>query len=209
MYDNWKICPKCGAEAEREDQKFCTKCGARFEEPRYSPYTEDEYNADRAEEEPVQQVNKPVQGMKWYLFLVTVYMTFVAIMNVLNSFLYFTGNYAVIEELTPAEYYAKYGAVMKGVDVAYGVILVGGALWMFLLRLRMMKFRKNAPALYLTYYAVTLVVEAGYYIGSILIKKAPFTLNDVMYVTALVITYVVYIILNAVYFKKRAKLFVN
>ena len=206
-----KICKYCGTEAESLDQKYCTNCGAVLGEQSYTGYNtvdpslEGRYDASAKNG---QTANKPL-GMKWYMFLVSFYLMFNAIISVVNSFMYFTGNYVTIYDMTPAEYYAEYGAAMKAIDVAYGVILIGEALYLFLTRVRLMKFRKNAPALFLAFYVFNLLLNVAYYIAPIYISGNTLTMNDTSYLTSLVIVYTVFIILNAIYFKKRAFLFKN
>ena len=211
MYENTpKICVRCGTQAERTDQKFCTKCGAKLGEAMYGVEERLEAERESRAEQYAKTEKKPL-GMKWYFFLVAFYLMFMAAMSVINAFTYFNGRYALVlfEDMSVDEYYAKCAPALKGVDVAYGVLLIACAIVLLIIRARLARFRKNAPALFLAYFVFRMLIEAAYYAASELLRDGGLALIDLNYILVLAALYIGFIVINAVYFRKRAMLFVN
>lgn len=161
----------------------------------------------RLESEPADRVNeggKPL-GMKWYKFLTKFALIAGAVVNFVTSLNYFTGAiYEIVNERVTAEMvYAYYGGMLKIVDVAYGLFLVVFGLLAINLRKKLADYDPAAPKGVCILYSLA---AGGPFVYSILVAAITSqSLSGNVFGTLL--GSLLFLHLNAVYFKKRAHLF--
>lgn len=201
------LCMKCGTQLENENQQFCTNCGAKVEVQ--GETSETVVNGDSVCEQvsTEQVVNYP---MKWFKFLIYfslfcgALINFVSGIGELTGIIYFTQSGG---EVTANMIYDVYGSGLKAVDVIYGIILIVFAGFMIYTRFRLAKYKANGPiCLYITYGA-SVVLNLIYSIALLAVTG----INQIFASANIsaIISSVVMIFVNYVYFKKRKELFIN
>lgn len=207
------FCPKCGAACD-DAQPFCANCGGSLSaQPASSaqqqPYGQQQsYGQQPYGQQPYGQQpygQGPVLGMKWFKFIIYFQLFAAALISLATG----------ISALTGGQYGGYKDAVylvfpaLKTVDIFYGVCLIALAGANIYVRMQLAGFRSNGPKLYLSVYSATFVLSFLYIIAvSVIIGDRAGTLNLTAYISELVGA-VILIIVNSIYFKKRAHMFVN
>lgn len=152
-----------------------------------------------------QTPGSPSQGMKWFKFIIWVQLILNAIASALNAFALFTGaSYGGSADMV----YAFYSG-MRAVDVVFGIVYLALAAGAVLVRMGLAKFRRGAPALYLTFLAAHIAAQILYAVFVMVVTGiSPLDMFDISTVTS-TIGDVALILINRVYFERRAHLFVN
>ncbi len=185
-------CPYCGANVP-EHLARCPSCGADLNAPQ-SPET---YAAA-----PSRPAERP---MKWFHFLIYFALWISAIVNLVNGFPLLTGSaYGESTELLYAV-----SPALHVLTVLIGLLSIGMAVLCIYCRFRLAGFYRNGPATLYAVYLCGLVISILYSIGTLL------CLSDLMpglpvfnsTVITSILTSVVMLLVNRVYFKKRAHLF--
>ncbi len=186
-------CYKCGAENENT-AKFCRACGA------------DLSTAQAPHQPSIPAQQDPALKMGWYKFLIYFSLFAGAVLNVFDAISLLTGGiYGGEAELV----YSVFDG-LKSLDAFIGITTLGLAGMCIYTRFRLSGFYKNGPMMLNITYIASLAVNLIYIIG--VSSIVPDILSDASTVSSEVssmITAIVMIFANTVYFKKRSHLFVN
>lgn len=178
-------CPRCGKE-RAQDEKFCTQCGYNFEQPQ------------------VLMIDKP---MKWYKFLVLFFFP----VNIFTNFI--NGISTIANPSVSAAEISGLGDVsrkaLEKLNTFTGICMVIIAIFMIYALSNLRRLSKLSLTCIVTVYVSNLIVNivnAGmmYYI---LGKQSTIAVVSLVYLN--IVTAVVMIIANSIYFKKRKHIFVN
>ncbi|MCD7749647.1 MAG: zinc ribbon domain-containing protein [Oscillospiraceae bacterium] len=228
-----KFCERCGAPL-RESDRFCPSCGqpvptgqsgqdswrqSRENTSQQSSWSQNSGGQDPwnhpqnsqgrdpwdRPQTPPQAGNSPQSGqpsMAWFKFIIWVQLFLSALTNLASGITIVTG--AQYGDYADRVYYVF--ALLKPLDMVYGLLcIVMGAAALYI-RFQLSSFKRRAPALYLGYIAVSIIVPLLYIIlASVIIGGFAGDSSTI----ASLITSVVLLIINQVYFKKRQHLFVN
>lgn len=149
---------------------------------------------------------QPDMPMKWFKFIIFFQLFASAVVNVINGIMAFTGaQYSVDGENLSELVYAFYPS-LKAVDIIYGLLCLALAGCAIYVRQLLAKYKTDAPKMYLIFLAAQVVVGLVYVILLSVITGE--SLASVETYTS-IITSVVLIIINKIYFDKRAHLFNN
>ena len=193
-----KKCPGCGAEVE-ESTRTCPYCGTEFAGSAGSTPAMPNAQAQATQPEVVSLYQF---GMKWFKFLIYFALFASAVLNFFSAISFFTGATYGDPEVIEA-IYETYPA-LKAVDITVGVLTLGLAGLAIFTRFQLAAFKKNAPILLYVMYGLDLAISLLY----VLVASVATGLNLFSGNTAVsILTSVVMIACNVVYFKKRACLF--
>lgn len=214
------ICKKCGAQM-KDDSKFCTTCGSPVETqnaaegftsvPNQSGFQQPNFGND-GYKQPGMIQSPDAYPMKWFKFVIYFQLFLSAIFCVINSITYFTG--AHYGDSDDAEFvYDFYGSSLKTCDMIFGVVYLFLAVYIIFTRFQLAKFKKYAPMFYLVSCGVSIAASILYLIMASSATKIEISTllsgsTGSSYITSLV-TSIVLIVANKIYFDKRAALFVN
>ena len=219
-------CPNCGAPIDEKD-KFCHACGAQINgnnsqnEGDVPPIDSSIYGDGPAfgggfggfggfgtQPPPPPPFGGSTIPMRWYNFLISFALYAVAVLNVVNAFLYFSGLAYVNANgiIVTKEYYAAYQG-MQLLDIAYAVFLLGTATFAILTRFALAKLKKGANNLVLVYFGVSAGVNILYALLSLFVTGQSANFNSYLPIFMAVLIQIIFIILNHTYFSKRKHLF--
>ncbi|MBP3378102.1 MAG: zinc ribbon domain-containing protein [Clostridia bacterium] len=190
------FCRYCGAEIS-ENAKFCVSCGRPVEaQPVQATYVGDD------------GLVQPVPKMKWYKFLIYFSLWAGALLNIGNGLMALQGmQYETGSEVTAELVYAMFDG-LKTLDVLYGAACIALAVYMIVIRFRLAGYYKNGPAMFISTYAIVLLINVIYYVAVITIVPEIVEAGNVKAsIVGTAIGNVLMIILNSIYFKKRKHLF--
>lgn len=208
--DNNKFCPYCGQPVQQTAmpeqngaaQQFYSASGEQNQQQYgtggYSPQSSYTYNATPAA--PFSQQ----LPMKWYHFVIWFQLFASALASVYSAFMYFTG--AHYGEGNAELVYLFYGNGLRILDIVMGICSVICIAWAIYARQQLRHYKRQAPTVYITYLGFNAVIVIVYLVFVLAITQE--FLLDVKNVTNLV-TSIVMIVLNRVYFQKRSSLFVG
>ena len=211
-------CPKCGAPVAESD-KFCRTCGAEIlreeEETEVPPIDSTLYGVPPGGGgfgygAPPFGGNAYFTPMRWYKFLIYVALFVGAVLNTLSAFTYFSG-FAYMDiagNNVTSLYYQTYPG-LQIFDMIYAALLIGISVFAVYTRFSLAQFKKAGPKMLLIYYGVSNGVSLVYEIGCAFFAG---TIQDPLTIASLAMTVlftVIIMILNNIYFEKRAHLFVN
>lgn len=202
-------CPKCRA-AMPNGAKYCTECGAKLPvQPDSVPNVPQPaiQEAPAYEEQPVMTEAPPAQElqpceMKWYKFLIYFALWAGAIVNLIDSLQFFTGSILGDD----VEILYAYYPLLKVLNLAFALILVAYAVFAIYTRYRLAQFRQNGPACLHALYLVQLAMVLIYWLAGSLILGEWLDLASGF---SDLISSIVILCINIVYFRKRKHLFVN
>lgn len=146
--------------------------------------------------------------MAWFKFLIYFMLFANAAINIFTAVTYLTGSVYLGEDMTMSDVEALYMfyPTAKMIDVIYGVLLIALAAYAIFTRFQLSGFKRRGPFLFILMYVLNLVIGLLYSISIM------FTLGagplDYISLAPSIITSVVMIFVNVVYFKKREELFV-
>ncbi len=189
------FCRYCGAEIS-ENAKFCVSCGSPVEaQPVQATYVGDD------------GLVQPAPKMKWFKFVINFSLWAGAILNFLNGIMTMTGMQYEAAEIGPAEEVYELFDGLKTVDVLYGALMIVLAVYMIITRFRLAGYYKNGPAMFISTYAIALVINIVYMFSAMSVLDAG--INDISTSDLWVnmVMQLVMIVLNIIYFKKRKHLF--
>lgn len=197
------FCPKCGTQNE-DTATFCKSCGTKL-------------NAQSA---PNQGWGAPTptptpgfttasysnnMPMKWYKFLIYFLLWLSGVGNILGSIPYFSGSVYDSQGVSSELVYLVFPS-LKTLNILYAIVLIAlGALAIYT-RFRLAAYAKNGPQLLNILYGVSAAASLLYALinGSVI---DDYSAMPVAIIT--IIVSVAIIVLNRIYFSKRASLFVN
>ena len=190
-----KYCPKCGTPVNYETQRFCANCGAPLVENSDIPACA---NADFV----------PAYPMKWYKFLIYFSLIASTVIDVLVSVLVFSGVFYLIlsnGEVTDDRVYSIFPG-LKPVNMVYAAVMLISSVWRIVTRQKLAKFKHEGPVfLNIMYIASEALILVYAIVASVISKQNMFSIATF---TGLITTIIV-VICNYIYFGKRAELFKN
>ena len=146
--------------------------------------------------------------MAWFKFLIYFMLFANAAINIFTAVTYLTGSVYLGEDMTMSDVEALYMfyPTAKMIDVIYGVLLIALAAYAIFTRFQLSGFKRRGPFLFILMYVLNLVIGLLYGI-SIMFTFETGLLGFISFVPS-IITSVVMIFVNVVYFRKREELFV-
>ena len=173
-----------------------------FQQPYQQPvYRQDPY----AQSAGAQAV--PQQGMKWHKFLVYFALWASAVIYLIYGIIALTGaQYGEYRDLV-----YSYIPGMKAPDMIYGFLLLCLAVLAVLTALSLLKYKAKGPKLLTFLYLWSVICSLFYLIWavSVLSKYNADTSDVIAEAVPSLVTSVIMIIINRIYYNKRAHLFVN
>jgi len=185
------FCNQCGTQIE-DGVAFCSNCGAKV--------------APAAPQEQTPVAAAPQQTMGWFKFLIYFSVFAGAVLNLVTGIQLLTGS---VYGDSAALVYAVFDG-LKGLDTVVGIASLAVAALGVYTRFQLSGYKKNGPKLLTALYAAALAVSLIYVIGinatlpELVVKNVDMTS---MYVS--MVTSVVMMVVNHIYFKKRADMFVK
>ena len=214
-------CPNCGTQLP-DGSRFCTNCGtslAQPEQPQQEQYQQPQQQYQQPQQQQYQPYQQPTYGyapmdrfagvpMKWHKFLAYFAMWFSALGNLIMGIQCLSGSqYGSSME---ADMVYRVFPSMKTADVLYGILLLATAVLAAYTAYSLLKLKKGAPNLLTVLYVVNAVASILYII---LVVGAIGDYTDVSELISSaivgVITSIVMIIINRIYYGKRMQFFVN
>ena len=158
--------------------------------------------------------SKPCPGyggdypMAWFKFLIYFMLFANAAINIFTAVTYLTGSIYLDEDMTMSDVEVLYMfyPTAKMIDVIYGVLLIALAAYAIFTRFQLSGFKRRGPFLFILMYVLNLVIGLLYSISIMFTLEAG--LLDFISLVPSIITSVVMIFVNVVYFRKREELFV-
>ena len=158
--------------------------------------------------------SKPCPGyagdypMAWFKFLIYFMLFANAAINIFTAVTYLTGSIYLDGDMTMSDVEVLYlfYPTAKMIDVIYGVLLIALAAYAIFTRFQLSGFKRRGPFLFILMYVLNLVIGLLYGI-SIMFTFETVLLGFISFVPS-IITSVVMIFVNVVYFRKREELFV-
>lgn len=208
--DNNKFCPYCGQpiqptvmpDQNGASQQFYTAQGEKNQQQYgtggYSPQSSYTYNTAPAATFSQQP------PMKWYNFVIWVQLFVSALVSLYNAVQFFTG--AQYGEGSADLVYLFYGNGLKILDIVMGICSVICIGWAIYARQQLRHYKRQAPMVYIVYLgfnAATVIVYVVCF--SVIVQE--FLLDATNMIN--LVTNIVMIVLNVVYFQKRSSLFVQ
>ncbi len=152
--------------------------------------------------------NEKQLGMKWYKFTIYFSLFAGALLNFVSGVQYITGIVYMLEsntEVTAEQIYAYYGTALQVVDIVYGILLVGIAVFAIVVRQKLAKFKPDSIKFLCVLYACTAVISLAYaIIASVITSQPVIATSFVTFACNLVVMFA-----NIKYFKNRSHLFVD
>ena len=157
---------------------------------------------------------QPELSMKWHKFLVNFALWLNAIMNAVYGFQLMTGSHYGSSDTANQVYSAVSG--LKSVDMIFGILLIGVAVYMIFTRFQLARFQEGAPQKLTVGYVLAMVIPLGYLLIAVntmnaAIPEAKLSMGDVADSSTVssIISSIALIIINRIYYQKRAHLFGN
>ncbi len=198
-------CSKCGGTYSDELQ-ICPRCGIPLTSESSFGRQQDplDQTGQYANPNPI-KFDTPIYKLGWHKFLVNFSLWLAAITFLGNGIPYIFQNYYEMSGGS-TEYVYYFFPSLQVLDVIYGILLVGLSAFTIYVRFQLAKFRQKAPLMLSYLYIAVIAVTSIYYILLFaIIDSQPdyiqLITNNAMSVAMLVI--------NHIYYKKRAALFVN
>ena len=208
------FCSTCGAKIENESTQFCSNCGAKISTPvtNSTPVTSSTPVYQPQQTVPAYTPVEPVveYKMKWYKFLIYFALFFGAFINFVFGFNYITGGIYFVQsdgQVSADMVYNVYGAGLKVLDVIEGIMMIAIAAFGIYTRIRLAKYKANAPMCVYILYGAGAGLTLLYNIALLAVTGLN-QLTTVSGITSLAVS-VGFVLLNYAYFTKRKSLFVN
>ena len=215
------FCPNCGTNVGNAE-RFCPNCGAalnqntasanpqpnpqpNYQQPNYQQPNYQQPNYQPVYQQPVQQYPYP---MNWYKFVIYFALFAGAVLNAINGILHLTGSVWEMQNVSADMVYAVFGG-MQAVDIIYGIGAIALAAFDIVTRMHLAKFRKTGPKFLSVCYGVAVGLTLLYIILTSAVTGI--SIGDLVGATEIMqlVVSIVMLVVNVVYFNKRASLFVN
>ena len=221
------FCPNCGTNVGNAE-RFCPNCGAalnqntasanpqpnyqqpnyqqpNYQQPNYQQPNYQQPNYQPVYQQPVQQYPYP---MNWYKFVIYFALFAGAVLNAINGILHLTGSVWEMQDVSADMVYAVFGG-MQAVDIIYGIGAIALAAFDIVTRMHLAKFRKTGPKFLSVCYGVAVGLTLLYIILTSAVTGI--SIGDLVGATEIMqlVVSIVMLVVNIVYFNKRASLFVN
>lgn len=175
-----KYCNTCGAELQ-DEQTSCTNCGT----------AQIEQDISNSQDNIT---------MKWFKFIIYFQLIASAVLNVINGISYLTGSIYSGNDFV----YIVFPSLMY-LDKIYGVCTIVMAIFAIFVRTKLAKFRKGAIKLYYAFLIAATIVNSIY----LIVLKSIVPSVGIASNIGSIIGFVILLVINNIYFKKREHLFVN
>ena len=149
-----------------------------------------------------------VIGMNWFKFIIYVQLFLSAALTAFTGISMIAGMH--YGELADTVY--RFFSSLKGLDITFGIIFIAMAGFAIYARMRLARFKQNGPKMYILYCVASIVLSIAYVgIGFAIISGKTGIAINVVNPSHLVsiLTSIVMVIVNSIYFKNRKHLFVN
>lgn len=198
--DTCKYCPGCGTEIRIENQRghICGACGAAIDEGgRFCPVCG----------KPVDRIDTaPSKSMKWYKFVIWVQLFLSALVNLGTGIRYLSG--MAYGEVSSTVYYLYSG--LKPLDILMGLLSIAAAVLAIFVRQSLARYKKSGPGLYYIYWVFGFAYNLIYLIGLKIVGVLDLIGSQIgVQFGVMIAMSVVMLVLNVMYFTKRANMFVN
>lgn len=152
-------CPNCGNNAE-EAAKFCVVCGTKL-------VADDGEQVETADPEVIIRPDQPVlpkvkQGMGFYKFVIYFQLFAVAALNVVNAIAAVMGSQYLLSGVSYQSIAYTYQPIMRYIDLFYGFLYLGLAVYSIYVRTKLVKFKKNAKWYYLSVFFFSILLALTY-----------------------------------------------
>ena len=174
------FCSKCGAKV-KSGTKTCPECGSKIvnSQPSYIEHT-----------------------MLWHKFLIYFVLWFGAAVNLANGIAYFYAAKSMSTMLINPVVNIHH---MQILDVVMGVVLILQAAFAIYTRFQLAAFKAKAPWLLIAFYALGGIINFGFSVATSFITEGVTFYDEFVSLAVAAIMCVI----NYVYFKNRADLFIN
>lgn len=193
------FCKNCG-NIIGDTNKFCEYCGAETASNTGNSALQ---VVDQSSNQAVQQKNQKPLGMKWYKFVVNIQLFLSMLVCVYNALGYFNRSNEEWELL-----YTSFPK-LKVLNISFGIIQLLYIGFIAVIRYRMVKFKKNAPTLYITNFWIQIFLDFAWNMIAVAItSNGPYYYGSAIAEVAIRnVFFIIYILLNVVYFRKRKFMF--
>lgn len=147
----------------------------------------------------------PERSMKWHKFLVNFALWAAAVLSAVSGAQLLTGSHYGDSAMTE-QVYRTFGS-LKSADTVFGILQIALAVLLIYTRFQLAGFKKGAPNKLTLAYALNLVVFLGYAVVVSNIVGAPFSEILDPSSTSSVAASVAMLVINRIYYGKRAHLF--
>lgn len=219
-------CPNCRSQLI-DGSIYCPVCGTQLAQAQQVNYQQMNY------QQPVQQMNyqqpvqpqmvnngnyvqQPVQpqmqqkplGMKWFKFLIYFQLFVASLVSLLTGVFLFTGKIYTGASAEEVELLYMYFPNLKTFNLCMGVVYVVLCILYLVTRFMLSGYRKAGPAMLIAMYVGSLLISVLLVLITLqLVGGVVYEIN-ITTITS-VITSIVMIVCNIIYFKKRKHLFIN
>lgn len=145
-------------------------------------------------------------GIGWFKFIVYVQLFLSALMSLYNAITFLTGS-LYGGELAKALVYSFYSG-LQAVDVIAGIVCLGIAALTIVTRFQLTGLKKSGPAMYFAVYIANIVVSLLYIIIVCGCIVKDFSMLSASIFSS-IISSVVFLVINIIYFGKRKLVFKN
>ena len=143
--------------------------------------------------------------MKWYNFLIYFALFFSAIVQLGTAISCFVG----LGYGEDTEYVYRFFDGLQGLDIFYGICLIGVAAFQIYVRFQLSGYTKTAPKMINLLYIIDMVLTIIYFIISSIIIDTDLVEPNYASLFITIAISIAMVAANTTYFKKRAHLFVN
>lgn len=225
-------CKNCGRQLD-ENVRFCEGCGAKVDIEAAEAAREVETEVKAAASiasapasipaglyanPQAESISRIAMPMKWHKFLVYFLLWFSGVVNIINGISVLAGwQYSREFGDGAAKFVYAVLPALKPIDVIYGILIIGTAIFGFITAYRLLYKLKGSPKLLLMLYAAGAVISIIYLIVIIVILKKFSNDHGVEFDSGSFILQAIWtavmsvlmIVVNRIYYKKRKYLFVN
>ena len=219
-------CPNCRSQLI-DGSIYCPVCGTQLAQAQQGNYQQMNY------QQPAQQMNyqQPVQpqmvsngnyvqqtaqpqmqqkplGMKWFKFLIYFQLFMASLVSLLTGVFLFTGKIYTGASAEEVELLYMYFPNLKIFNLCMGVVYVVLCILYLVTRFMLSGYRKAGPAMLIAMYVGSLLISVLLVLITLqLVDGVVYEIN-ITTITS-VVTSIVMIVCNIIYFKKRKHLFIN
>lgn len=188
------FCQYCGSQIP-DDSKFCPNCGANVE---VSNIQAASFQMNESMDERKQKM-----PMKWYKVLIYFALFTGAIMNISTGVRSLTGmQYGDNSTLVYA-----YFSSLKTIDIIMGVACIALGIFAIIVRQKLAHFKSDGPKMLIFLYGLNVVASVLYLAMAMMIVGSDvISLTDIL---PSIVSSVVMILINKIYFDKRKHLFIQ
>lgn len=155
------------------------------------------------------QYAQPELGMKWFKFIIYCQLFLSALSNIIYGFRIMLGaHYGVTSK--QLNYIYNHFDGLKILDVCIGICMVLLGVLALITRFMLSGYKKRGPAMYIGYLIASIVMFLVYICAFYIIVisvESTVSISSDSYIS--LVTSIVLLVLNIIYFKKRKHLFVN